>query len=122
MQVVFMFKIGDTVKCIVTGFKEYGIFVKINDEYNGLIHISEISSSFVHNVADYAEIGEEIYAKVIDVNEMAKHLKLSIKNINYKIDGKEIAESNKNGFLPLKEHLGIWINEKLKEINKDKQN
>ena len=115
-----MFKIGDTVKCVVTGFKEYGIFVRVNDEYNGLIHILEICNSFVHKVTDYAEIGEEIYAKVIEVNEITKHLKLSIKNINYKIDGKEKEESNKDGFLPLKEHLGLWINEKLKEINKDK--
>ncbi len=114
-----MYKIGDVVRCIVTGFKEYGIFVKIKDNYNGLIHISEISNSFVHNVTDYADIGEEIYAKVIDVDDISKHLKLSIKNINYKLDGKEVSESNKNGFLPLKEHLYIWINEKLGEINKD---
>lgn len=114
-----MFKVGDTVKCIVTGFKEYGIFVRINDEYNGLIHISEISKSFVHNVLDYAEIGEEIYAKIIAYDKETKHLKLSIKNINYKLDGKDTNESNKNGFLPLKEHLNIWINEKLKEINKN---
>ena len=114
-----MFKVGDTVKCTVTGFKEYGIFVKINEEYNGLIHISEISSSFVHNVTDYAEIGEEIFAKVIEADNETKHLKLSIKNINYKLDGKEKEESNKDGFQPLKEHLGIWINEKLREINKN---
>ncbi len=113
-----MFEVGDTVKCIVTGFKEYGIFVKINEEYNGLIHISEISSSFVHNVMDYAEIGEEIYAKVIEVDNETKHLKLSIKDINYKLDGKEKEESDKNGFQPLKEHLNIWINDKLKEWNK----
>ena len=115
-----MFKVGDTVKCIVTGFKEYGIFVKINDKYNGLIHISEISSGFVNNVTDYADIGEEIYAKVIEADNEVKHLKLSIKNINYKLDGKEKEESNKDGFKPLKEHLGIWINEKLREINKNK--
>ena len=114
-----MFKVGDTVKCTVTGFKEYGIFVKINEEYNGLIHISEISNSFVHNVTDYAEVGEEIYAKVIEADNETKHLKLSIKNINYKLDGKEKEESNKDGFQPLKAHLGIWINEKLREINKN---
>lgn len=113
-----MFKVGDTVKCIVTGFKEYGIFVKVNEEYNGLIHISEISSSFVHNVTDYAEVGEEIYAKVIGEDKEAKHLKLSIKDINYKLDGKEKEESNKDGFLPLQKNLNIWINEKLKEIKK----
>ncbi len=115
-----MYKIGDIVKCRVTGFKEYGIFVKIDNEYNGLIHISEISNSFVHNVNDYAEIGEELYAKVIEVDENIKHLKLSIKNINYKVDGKEMEETSRDGFQPLKDHLNIWINEKLREINKDK--
>ncbi len=114
-----MFNVGDTVKCTITGFKEYGLFVKVGGDYNGLIHISEISNSFVHNVSDYGEIGEEIYAKVVAIDEETKHLKLSIKNINYKGDGKEIEESNKNGFQPLKEHLNIWINEKLREIGKD---
>ena len=115
-----MYKVGDTIRCVVTGFKEYGIFVAASDDYNGLIHISEISNSFVHNVSDYAEEGEVIYAKIIEVDNKIKHLKLSIKNINYKVDGKEMEESNKNGFLPLKEHLNIWINEKLREINNDK--
>lgn len=115
-----MFNKGDTVKCVVTGYKEYGIFVSINNEYNGLIHISEISTSFVHNVADYADIGEQIYAKILDIDEKTKHLKLSIKNINYKLDGKETDESNEQGFLPLKKHLNIWINEKLNEMRENK--
>ena len=45
-----MFKVGDTIKCVVTGFKEYGIFVRVNDEYNGLIHISEISNNYIRNI------------------------------------------------------------------------
>lgn len=100
-------------------FKEYGIFVKIDNNYNGLIHISEISSDFVNNVKEYAEIGEKIYAKVIEADNNAKLLKLSIKTIDYKNDGKERKEKDENGFLPLKNHLNIWINEKLQEINKE---
>lgn len=111
-----MYKIDDVIKCVVSGFKEYGIFVKIGEEYAGLIHISEISESFVKNVTDYAEIGEEIYAKVLEIDEENKQLKLSIKNLNYKIDGKDINDEDLNGFLPLKNNLNIWINEKIKEI------
>lgn len=111
-----MYKIGDVVKCTVTGFKDYGIFVKVDNEYNGLIHISEISESFVRNVTDYSEIGESIYAKIIEIDEDTKHFKLSIKDIHYKSDGMEAVESDKNGFKPLKDNLNIWINEKLKEI------
>ena len=32
-------KVGSVVKGEVTGVETYGIFVKINDEYNGLVHI-----------------------------------------------------------------------------------
>ncbi len=114
-----MYKKGDIIKCTITGFKEYGIFVKVSPDYDGLIHISEISESFVRNVNDYGEIGETIYASIIDVDEETKHLKLSIKNINYKVDGKSMEERDTNGFLPLKENLNIWINEKINEINKN---
>ena len=114
-----MYKKGDIIKCTISGFKDYGIFVKVDEEYDGLIHISEISESFVRNVSDYGEIGETIYASVIDNDEESKHLKLSIKNINYKVDGKSMEERDINGFLPLKENLNEWINEKLQEIDKE---
>jgi len=112
-----MYKIGDIVKCNVTGFKDYGIFVKIDETFDGLIHISEISESFVRNVNDYSEIGEEIYAKIIEIDEEANQVKLTIKDMNYKIDGNDIREIDKNGFMPLKKKLNIWINDKIKEIN-----
>ncbi len=115
-----MYKKDDIIKCTITAFKEYGIFVKVDDEYDGLIHISEISDNFVKAVSDYGDIGEIIYAKVLDNDVNNHHLKLSIKNINYKVDGKNIEELEKDGFLPLKKHLNIWINEKINEINKDK--
>lgn len=114
-----MLKKDAIVKCVVTGFKEYGIFVKVNEEYNGLIHISEISESFVKAVSDYGDIGEEIYARVLDIDEENKQVKLTIKNLNYKIDGKNINDEDKNGFMPLKKELNVWINEKLKEIKRN---
>lgn len=113
-----MYKKDDIVKCVVTGFKNYGIFVKIDEEYDGLIHISEISEGFVRNVMDYAELYESIYARVLEVDENAKHLKLTIKDTNYKVDGNNIHEIDKNGFMPLKKNLNVWINEKIKEIHK----
>lgn len=114
-----MLKKDSIIKCVVTGFKEYGIFVKVNEEYNGLIHISEISESFVKDVSDYGEIGEEIYARIIEIDENRKQVKLTIKNMNYKIDGKNIDDEDKNGFLPLKKELNVWINEKLQEMKKN---
>ena len=112
------FKEKDVIIAKVTGIQEYGAFVNIDDEYDGLIHISEISYGFVKNINDYVKSGDKIYAEVINIDEDSNQLRLSIKDIDYKKDGaklKRIAET-KNGFEPLKENLDIWINQKIKEV------
>ena len=45
-------KINDIIEVTVTGIQKYGAFVLINDKYDGLIHISEISSGYVKNIND----------------------------------------------------------------------
>lgn len=108
----------DIIKVKVTGLQPYGAFVSTDDSYNGLIHISEVSYGFVKNIQDYVNVGDNIYAEVIDINEKENHLKLSIKDINYKNDGSKlfrIAET-KSGFEPLKNNLNTWIDDKIKEI------
>ncbi|MFR5857230.1 MAG: S1 RNA-binding domain-containing protein [Bacilli bacterium] len=112
-------KNGDIIKCTVTGITDYGIFIKSENDYTGLCHISEISNDYVKDINDFVHINEIIYCQVIDVDYKTKQLRLSIKNIYYKTedDGKRIVETRK-GFLPLKEKLPIWIDEKIKEYNK----
>ena len=111
-------KINDIIEATVTGIQKYGAFVLIDDKYDGLIHISEISSGYVKNINDYIKIKDKIYAQVVDIDKENNKFKLSIKNIDYRNDGKIInSEDNfSNGFEPLKEHLDLWINEKIKEI------
>lgn len=110
-------KKNDIVKATVTGVQKYGAFIS-SDDYDGLIHISEISYGFVKNVNDYLKVGDKIYVEVVDVNDKSNHLKVSIKDIDYKKDGaklKRMAET-KDGFKPLKDNLETWINQKIKEI------
>ena len=111
-------KINDIIEVTVTGIQKYGAFVLINDKYDGLIHISEISSGYVRNINDYIKIKDKIFAQVVDIDTENNKFKLSIKNIDYRNDGKIINndENFSNGFEPLKEHLDLWINEKIKEI------
>ena len=111
-------KINDIVEVIVTGIQKYGVFVLINGKYDGLIHISEISSGYVKNINDYVKIKDKIYAQVVGIDNENNKYKLSIKNIDYRNDGKIISDNENfsNGFETLKEHLDVWINEKIKEI------
>lgn len=108
------YKVGDIISGQVTGIEKYGIFVSVDHQYDGLIHISEVSSDFVKDIHDFVQIGETIYCQVLEVDDEELHLKLSIKNINYKSnnEGNPIQETRK-GFLPLKENLDVWLNDKL---------
>lgn len=71
-------KVGDTVKGMVTGVVDFGVFVNV-DGIEGLIHISEISWERVNNPADYVKVGDEIDAKIIAIDK--ERLSLSIKQL-----------------------------------------
>ena len=115
-------KKGRIIRGTVTGIEAYGAFVSCDDYYTGLIHISEISHGFVKNINDFFKIGDVIYVEILDVDEELGHLKLSIKNIQYRkniiIKRKKIKETLL-GFKTLEYKLPIWIEESLKKINKN---
>lgn len=119
----FMSKIkkGRIVRGVVTGIEPYGAFVACDDYYTGLIHISEISRGYVKNINDFVKIGDIIFTEILDVDEEIGHLKLSIKNIEYKRDvvvkRKKIKETNL-GFKTLAYKLPIWVEEQVKKIKK----
>ena len=114
---------GKIVKGTVTGIESYGVFVSFDEYYSGLIHISELSHNFVKDIHDYVKIGDQIYVEILDVDEESYHLKLSIKNINYKINGKprrrKIVETP-HGFTTLSKKLPLWIDKQLKKQKNQK--
>lgn len=113
------YKKGNIVNGIVTGVEKYGIFVKLDSTTSGLIHISQISESFVKNTGDFVSIGDKIRVLILeDKNIESNHVKLSIKNIDYQISNhknQKIVETKK-GFSTLKKNLPIWISAKNREF------
>lgn len=109
---------GDIINGTVSGIEPYGIFISFSDGKSGLIHISELSHSFVKNVGDYAKVGDKIFVEILNYDSENKKYKLSVKNIDYK--NKEPKRNNKiietkNGFKTLAKNLPIWIEENLKK-------
>lgn len=113
------FEKGKIVKGTVTCIEPYGAFMSFDEFYTGLIHISEISCGFVKDINDFIHVGDHIYVEILDVDSDEAHLKLSIKNIQYKINGKprknRIIETE-TGFKTLESKLPSWIDKKLKMI------
>ena len=114
------YEVGKVVTGSVTGIEKYGFFVKLDEYYSGLVHISEISDEFVRNISDYVSTGETIKVKIMEINHNDLQAKLSIKNIGYrsKYKRKNRIVETPNGFNTLKENLSVWIEKKEKEITK----
>ena len=115
--------VGSVINGIVTGIEDYGIFVSLDNGTTGLIHISEISESFVKNVDDYAKIGDAISAKVLEYDEISDKLKLSIKQLsnNHEVSNDHELFETENGFNGLRDSLNYWVNEKKQEICKNQK-
>lgn len=71
-------EVGSIVEGKVTSIVKFGAFVELPNNQTGLVHISEISSSFVNSVEDFLEVGQTIKVKVIDLGQNGR-LGLSIK-------------------------------------------
>lgn len=117
---MFKYEKGKIVMGCVTGIEKYGVFVGLDEFYSGLIHISEISRNFVKNINDYVSVGETIRVRVVETDEENYHVKLSIKDLDYRVNQKaknNVCEVGK-GFAPLRTNLEGWISEKKKEFTK----
>ncbi len=73
-------EIGSILEGKVTGITKFGAFVELPEGKSGMVHISEISNTYVENVSDFLSEGQTVKVKVIAVNENGK-ISLSIKKL-----------------------------------------
>ncbi len=76
-EIVAKYNLGDTVEGEVSGIVDFGVFVKLEEGFEGLVHISEIAWSLVENPRDFFRLGDKIKAKVIEIKD--DKVSLSIK-------------------------------------------
>lgn len=122
-DIMSKYECGKIVTGCVTGVENYGIFVSLDEYYSGLIHISEISTKFVKDINDYVNIGETIRVKIVEKDDETCHLKLSIKDIDYRVNSKrrnKITETEK-GFETLSIKLEDWIEEKYNQLENEEK-
>jgi len=75
-------EVGDLVIGTVEAVTDYGAYVKL-DEYDekGLLHISEISSSWIRNIRDFVREGQKVVLKVLRVDAEKRHIDLSLRRV-----------------------------------------
>ena len=73
-----MLEVGAIVEGKVTGLTAFGAFVSLPDGKSGMVHISEVSNTFVKEIKDFLKEGQDVKVKVTGISPEGK-ISLSIK-------------------------------------------
>ncbi|MGR3742070.1 CvfD/Ygs/GSP13 family RNA-binding post-transcriptional regulator [Companilactobacillus sp. DQM5] len=120
------YKIGDIVKGKIAGIQPYGAFVKLDEDTQGLIHISECTNGYVTSVKEILETGKEVTVKVLDIDEYTKKISLSLRALQDKEVTKKVNnhkkhfwtdKSQKIGYQTIADEKPKWVKEALKTVN-----
>ncbi|MBR4151100.1 MAG: bifunctional 4-hydroxy-3-methylbut-2-enyl diphosphate reductase/30S ribosomal protein S1 [Firmicutes bacterium] len=84
---------GQVITGKVVQIKEYGAFIELAPGLDGLVHISEIAHKRVNKVSDELSIGQEVQAKILEIDKERKRISLSIKACLEAAPAEEAAEA-----------------------------
>lgn len=73
------YEVGQTVNAKIVSITSFGAFAQIIEGVDGLIHISQIANKRVDSVGDILKVGDEVEAKIIEINDEQKRISLSIR-------------------------------------------
>ena len=118
------YKIGQIIEGKVTGIQPYGAFVSLDNETQGLIHVSEVQSGYTKNIHSLLKVGQPVTVQIIDIDEYSKN-QFIFKNIRktnpavpYRRKRYFTNKNRKIGFATIAEQLPIWIEEALSELER----
>ena len=119
------YQVGQLIVGKVYNVKPYALFMSFEGGATGLLHISEISDSFVRDIEKYGSIGDEIKVKVLSIDKENGFLRLSYKQVPQEeafsshTNQRRLPTVTEEEFLPLKEKLDGWINDAYSKIVKE---
>ena len=76
-EIVNKYVVGDVLEAEITGVVDFGVFIKIEDGLEGLVHISELDWGLVEDPRTLFKVGDKVKAKVIEIKD--GKISLSIK-------------------------------------------
>ena len=71
--------VGQIVEGKITGITKFGAFVDMGNNRTGMVHISEVAHKRVGNIAEELTVGQEVSAKILEIDQERKRISLSIK-------------------------------------------
>lgn len=121
------FEVGKIIEGTVLELRKYGAILAFEDDTRGLLHISEISDRYIHNIERFIQVGRTYHVKILEINEEGQFLKVSLKQItmedrlDYKTSGKKRFPVDESliDFSPLEESLPEWTKRQKDKIEQE---
>ena len=121
------YQVGQLIVGKVYNVKPYALFMSFEGGVTGLLHISEISDSFVRDIEKFGSIGDEIKVKILTIDKENGFLRVSYKQVppeeafSSHVNQRRLPTVSEDEFLPLKEKLEGWINDAYQKIDKEEK-
>lgn len=118
------YKIGNQYDVKVVKLADFGVFVELESDIEGLIHISELSTKRVEKPDDVVKVGDVVKAEIITIDRDSRKIGLSAKLVKLRESKADVEDYVKKATATSKTSLGDLFGETLKaslEAEKDKQ-
>lgn len=130
------YRIGMRVTGRITGIQPYGAFVTLDEQHQGLIHISECHEGYVKRISDYLKIGQQVEVIILDIDEYTGKISLSLRCIAhaprptssdleiYKTFRHKHFWTNRHvhtGFAPIAANMDTWIKDSLNRLDAEER-
>lgn len=98
-EIVHVFEVGEVLKGKVVRMLDFGAFISLNQNQDGMVHVSELAPYRVEKPGDFLNIGDEVTVKIKEIDDQGR-INLSMKGLeeNSQLWKDEKGKSNGNGF------------------------
>lgn len=115
------YAIGTQHDVKVTKTADFGAFVELESDIEGLIHISELTTDKINTVEDFIKVGQSVKAEVISIDKDARKIGLSSKLVKLRESKADVDDYVKKATATSKSTFGDLFADQLKNVKTDKQ-
>ena len=122
------YEVGQIVLGTVTNVKPYALFMEFEGGVTGLLHISEISDSFIRDIEKFGTKGDQMKVIIVSIDENNGFLRVSYKRVpkdeaftSHTNNVRKVPETTDEDFKPLAEKLPEWIASTLKKAKENEE-
>ena len=73
-------EVGSIVEGTIVRVKPFGAIVSLNENSQGLVHISQIANSFIQDINDFVKVGDVVKVKILSIEEDGRKISLSMRD------------------------------------------